>query len=114
MGRHRLAPSISPGKTWEGAIAGAVAAIAVSIIVVILFGLPLGYGQAIALGLLVSVLGQLGDLVESLLKRNMGVKESGRLMPGHGGLLDRMDSVVFAGVTVYYFFLAYSNGWLSW
>jgi len=114
LGRYRLAPGISPGKTWEGAIAGAVAAMAVSIVAVILFGLPISYGQAIALGLLVSVLGQLGDLVESLLKRNMGVKESGRLMPGHGGLLDRMDSVVFAGVTVYYFFLTYSNGWLNW
>jgi len=67
--------------------------------------LPLSYGQAILLGLLVSIFGQLGDLVESLLKRNMGVKESGKLIPGHGGVLDRMDSVVFAGIVVYYFFL---------
>ena len=70
-----------------------------------LFSLPLGYGQAILLGLLVSIFGQLGDLVESLFKRNVGVKESGKLVPGHGGLLDRMDSVVFAGVVVYYYVL---------
>lgn len=102
-GKRHLAPSISPGKTWEGAIAGVFGAIIVSLIVVMLFNLPLNYGQAVLLGLLVSIFGQLGDLVESLLKRNMGVKESGRLIPGHGGLLDRIDSVTFAGVVVYYY-----------
>ncbi len=105
LGRHRLAPRISPAKTWEGAIAGVFGAIIVSLIVVIVFGLPLGYGQAILLGILVSIFGQLGDLVESLLKRNAGVKESGNLMPGHGGVLDRMDSVVFAGIVVYLYYI---------
>jgi len=104
-GKHHLASSISPGKTWEGAIAGVFGAIMVSLGLVALFSLPLSYWQAILLGLLVSIFGQLGDLVESLFKRNMGVKESGKLMPGHGGLLDRMDSVVFAGVVVYYYVL---------
>jgi len=103
LGRHHLAPSISPGKTWEGAIAGVFGAIIVSLLLVALLSLPLGYGQAIFLGLIVSTFGQLGDLVESLLKRNMGVKESGKLIPGHGGVLDRMDSVVFAGIVVYYY-----------
>jgi len=107
LGRHRLAPRISPNKTWEGAIGGVFGAIIVSLLFVLPtpLNLPLNYGQAVLLGLLVSVFGQFGDLVESLLKRNMGVKESGRLMPGHGGVLDRMDSIVFAGVVVYLYYI---------
>ncbi len=105
LGRHHLAPGISPGKTWEGAIAGILGAIIVSLLFTLPtpLSLPLGYGQAILLGLLISIFGQLGDLVESLLKRNMGVKDSGRLLPGHGGFLDRIDSVVFTGAVVYYY-----------
>lgn len=103
LGKHHLAPHISPRKTWEGAIAGVLGAIIVSLGLVSLLSLPLGYGGAILLGLLVSVFGQLGDLVESLLKRNMGVKDSGKLIPGHGGFLDRIDSVVFTGIVVYYY-----------
>ena len=105
LGRHHLAPSISPGKTWEGAIGGIFGAIMVSLFFTlpIPLSLPLSYWQAILLGLLVSIFGQLGDLVESLLKRNMGVKDSGKLLPGHGGFLDRIDSVVFAGIVVYYY-----------
>ncbi len=101
LGRHKLAPNISPGKTWEGTIAGVFGAIIASLLFTLL--LPISYAQAIVLGILVSIFGQLGDLVESLLKRNMGVKDSGRLIPGHGGFLDRIDSVVFAGVVVYYY-----------
>lgn len=112
LGKHHLAPRISPGKTWEGAIAGVFGAIILSLFFTLpkLFSVsnPLylqdfSYWQAIPLGLLVSVFGQLGDLVESLLKRNMGVKDSGTLIPGHGGILDRIDSVIFAGVVVYYY-----------
>ncbi len=101
LGRHKLAPRISPGKTWEGTIAGVVGAIIVSLLFTLL--IPIPYWQAIILGLLVSLFGQLGDLVESLLKRNTGVKDSGWLFPGHGGVLDRIDSVVFASVVVYYY-----------
>jgi len=105
FGQHKLAPSISPGKTWEGAIGGVCGAILMSILFFTPnpFQLPLSYWQAILLAVMVSVLGQVGDLVESLLKRNTGVKDSGGLMPGHGGILDRIDSVVFAGVVVYYY-----------
>ncbi len=106
LGKHHLSPSISPGKTWEGAIAGVFSAVIVSLLFTLRTPLqaPFDYWwQAILLGLVVSVFGQLGDLVESLFKRNMGVKESGRLIPGHGGVLDRMDSVVFAGIVVYYY-----------
>jgi phosphatidate cytidylyltransferase len=107
LGRHRLAPKISPGKTWEGTIAGILGAIIVSLLFTIPspLSLPLGYWQAIPLGLAVSIFGQLGDLVESLLKRNMGVKDSGKSIPGHGGFLDRIDSIIFAGVVVYYYVL---------
>jgi phosphatidate cytidylyltransferase len=105
LGRHYLAPQISPGKTWEGFIGGVLGAIIVSLLFNLIpaLRLPMGYVNAMLLGLLVSIMGQLGDLVESLLKRNMGVKDSGRLMPGHGGILDRMDSIVFAGIVVYYY-----------
>jgi len=105
LGKHHLAPRISPGKTWEGAVAGVFGAILVSLLFVLPtpLGLPLSWWQAILLGLVVSVFGQLGDLVESLFKRNMGAKEASKLIPGHGGALDRIDSIVFAGVVVYYY-----------
>jgi phosphatidate cytidylyltransferase len=104
FGRHKLAPNISPGKTWEGAAGGVGAAVIMSILFFTPtpFRLPLISWQVIPLAVLVSIFGQLGDLVESLLKRNMGVKDSGSLMPGHGGVLDRIDSLVFASVVVYY------------
>ena len=114
LGKRPLALHISPGKTWEGAIGGVLGAIIVSLVLVIPLNLPLSYGQVILLGLIVSIFGQLGDLIESLLKRNMGVKESGKLIPGHGGILDRMDSLVLAGVVVYYYVLLFNNGWLNW
>jgi len=107
IGRHKMAPRVSPAKTWEGAVAGLFGAVAVTLLFKLPTPrpLPLNYWQAVLLGLLVSVFGQCGDLVESRLKRSAGVKESGRLMPGHGGLLDRMDSLVFAGVVVYFYYI---------
>jgi phosphatidate cytidylyltransferase len=107
FGRHKLAPAISPGKTWEGAAAG----VAGAIIACLLFTLPtelhlsLNILEAVVLGALVSVFGQCGDLAESLLKRNCKVKDSGKLMPGHGGILDRIDSVLFAGALVYLYYI---------
>jgi phosphatidate cytidylyltransferase len=103
FGRHKLAPAISPGKTWEGAIGGLFGAVVICLLFTLPtpVHLPLEYGEAVALGLLISIAGQVGDLAESLLKRNTGVKESGSLLPGHGGLLDRLDSILFAGAVVY-------------
>jgi phosphatidate cytidylyltransferase len=110
IGRHKLAPSISPNKTWEGTVGGLLGAVGVSLLFLLSHPLSLATSlsiwQAVVLGLLVSVSGQLGDLVESLFKRNVGAKDSGTLIPGHGGVLDRMDSVVFAIVVVYY--------WVVW
>jgi len=105
LGRHKLAPQISPGKTWEGAIGGLFGAVLVSLFFLLPtpVHLQLTWWQAIPLGLLVSIFGQLGDLVESLFKRNMGVKDASQLIPGHGGVLDRMDSVVFTCIVVYYY-----------
>ena len=106
-GKHKLVPAISPAKTWEGAIGGLVSSILGSIIIVVILNLispfTLKYWQVIPLGFLISFFAQIGDLVESLLKRNMGIKESGTLLPGHGGILDRFDSLIFVGPVVYYF-----------
>ena len=106
-GKHKLAFTISPGKTWEGALGGLlsaiVASIAISRIPILFSPSPFSYWQAILLGFLVSLFAQLGDLIESLLKRNMRVKESGKLLPGHGGILDRFDSLIFVGAMVYYY-----------
>jgi phosphatidate cytidylyltransferase len=107
-GKHLLAPTVSPKKTWEGAIGGFVAAAAAALVLRIVLNLgdwelPLGYVQTIALGCLIGLFAQLGDLLESLIKRRAGAKDSGRLMPGHGGILDRIDSLVFTGAIVYYY-----------
>jgi len=106
-GRHKLLPAISPAKTWEGAIGGLISAILGAIVITIILNhispFTFEYWQIILLGFLVSLFAQLGDLVESLLKRNMGVKESGNLLPGHGGILDRFDSLIFVGAVVYYY-----------
>jgi phosphatidate cytidylyltransferase len=106
-GKHKLASAISPAKTWEGAIGGLIcailAAIAIAMVLNLISPFTFKYWQIILLGFLVSLFAQLGDLVESLLKRNTGVKESGNLLPGHGGILDRFDSLIFVGAVVYYY-----------
>ncbi|MDQ2717645.1 MAG: phosphatidate cytidylyltransferase [Chloroflexota bacterium] len=102
LGRHKLAPNISPGKTWEGAIGGLVfSVIATLVLSVVPLGVP--WYMAIVLGLLIGVAAVLGDLAESLIKRQTHVKDSGQIMPGHGGMLDRIDSLLFAIIVVYVF-----------
>ncbi len=102
VGQHRMAPSISPGKTWEGAIGGLAGAVCAGAIIAALFGLPLASWQGALVGGIGGIAGQAGDLAESLLKRQVGVKDSGYLIPGHGGLLDRADSLLFTVPTIYY------------
>jgi len=103
-GRHPLAPSISPGKTIEGACGGLLGGVAAAAAVRAL-GLPtLPLAHALLLGLVVAALGIAGDLVESLLKRWAGVKDSGAFFPGHGGMLDRLDSLLFGAPVLYYYF----------
>ena len=98
FGRHKLFPRISPGKTWEGSIGGGILVLIVAVVV----GYLLGDGHALSipmwmgLGLVVVVFGTLGDLVESLFKRTLGIKDSGNILPGHGGILDRFDSSLMA------------------
>ena len=95
LGRHKLAPAVSPGKTWEGAAGGLLAAVVVSGIAAPLLVDRLSVGRAVALGALVSVVAVLGDLAESAVKRSLGVKDLGRLLPGHGGMMDRVDAMLF-------------------
>jgi phosphatidate cytidylyltransferase len=109
-GKHKLAPMISPAKTWEGAIGGLLSSIAAAVVIATILSrlsqipsFAFEYWQIILLGFLISLFAQLGDLVESLLKRNIGLKESGNLLPGHGGILDRFDSLIFVGAVVYYY-----------
>ena len=107
IGRHKLAPALSPGKTWEGFAFGTICSVFVAFVALYddrhSF---LSIGQAVVLGLVVAVVGPLGDLFESGVKRDMQVKDSGRVLAGHGGVLDRLDAPLFAFVAVYYLLLA--------
>jgi phosphatidate cytidylyltransferase len=109
-GRRKLMPSVSPGKTMEGAVANLVGTVIVGAVYAWLVfdrwhGLPIGPLAGGVAGLIISPAAQVGDLAESLLKREAGVKDSGRLLPGHGGVLDRFDSLLFA-VPVAYWYLS--------
>ncbi len=102
FGKHKLAPVISPNKTIEGSIGGAICAIIGGFIIAYFIKLP--WYHALIAGLLVTTFAQIGDLCESLLKRDAGVKDSGDLLPGHGGFLDRTDSYIFTIPVMYYYF----------
>lgn len=118
-GRHKLAPKLSPKKTIEGALAGLAGAVIVSVLVPLIFQVVCGQvpaaqpyavplpplWQFALLGLLAGVASEVGDLAASMIKRYCGIKDFGTLLPGHGGVMDRIDSVLFNGVVVYMFFL---------
>jgi phosphatidate cytidylyltransferase len=101
FGRHKMAPRISPNKSVEGAVGGIVGSIVAAVIVKI-YSPWLGWGTAVLFGLVIGFVGQWGDLFESAVKRDFRVKDSGKILPGHGGILDRFDAVLFAGFVTYW------------
>lgn len=105
LGKHKLSPHISPGKTIEGAIGGVITCIGAAFLARWLF-LDLRINSTIIIGLVLGIISQFGDLSESLLKRSAGFKDSGSIIPGHGGMLDRVDSLIFT-VPAFYYFIIY-------
>lgn len=103
LGKHKLAPAISPGKTIEGAIGGLIAAAAFAALCTYLFFPELPYQFSVPLGVVMAALGMLGDLAESAIKRGSNTKDAASILPGHGGLLDRLDSLLFNAPVLYYF-----------
>lgn len=107
FGRHKLAPNISPGKTWEGAAAGMLASLLLAVASHYWFFSNLPIKLALPLAAVMNVMGVLGDLTESALKRSAGVKDTAQFLPGHGGILDRIDSLLFNAPVIYYFAWVY-------
>jgi phosphatidate cytidylyltransferase len=105
IGRHKLAPVMSPGKTWEGLVASTIAAVLVPFFAMYHQDF-LTIGESLVLGAVIAVAAPVGDLFESAVKRDLGVKDSGSLLAGHGGMLDRLDAPLFAAVAAYFTILA--------
>jgi phosphatidate cytidylyltransferase len=103
-GNHKLFPRVSPNKSWEGAVSGLVGAIAAAVLAKYTVLPFFSVGESLVIGVVVGVFGQLGDLAESLLKRDAGVKDSSQIIPGHGGVLDRFDSLLFVSPIIYLYF----------
>ncbi len=104
LGRHKLSV-LSPKKTWEGAIAGSLTALGVAYGFYYFYPAQMSLVKALGVGIIISVAGQLSDLAESMIKRALGAKDSGALLPGHGGILDRFDSFFLAAPAVYYWLI---------
>jgi len=111
FGKTKLAPKLSPNKTWEGAAGGFLGSVLVTVIMGTVIHLP--WYHAIALGGIFGILSQLGDLSESAIKRELGVKDFGTIVPGHGGILDRFDSLLFTGPAAYYYVLIFMQHWMK-
>src|SRR5262249_24871256 len=101
VGRSPMAPNVSPHKTWEGSLAGLGGALLAGAIIVPLID-PWSFRTGLALGVVAAVAGTLGDLSESMIKRDLGIKDMGTLLPGHGGLFDRIDAMLFVVPATYY------------
>lgn len=110
LGKHKLAPKISPGKTWEGLIGGIVAAAAFAALATYWFFPELPYQYSIPIGIVMAVVGVLGDLAESAMKRGANAKDAASVLPGHGGFLDRLDSLLLNAPILYYFAKFYFGG----
>ena len=103
FGKHKMAPTISPKKTWEGFAGGVICTVILGYFIEYKF--PEMKGNWMVVGLLVAIFAPLGDLVESQLKRTFNVKDSGNIIPGHGGVLDRLDSFILCAPVVYVYFM---------
>lgn len=110
LGGPKLYPQVSPNKTWTGAVGGLAGSALGAVVAHFTFLPALSLAQGIILALAAGAFGQIGDLCESILKRSAGVKDSGALLPGHGGILDRIDALLFCGLTM---FAALQSGWLA-
>lgn len=108
FGKHSLSPHISPKKSWEGFFAGLVCSTAVWFVLMIFPGININIWQCVIFGLICGCAGVIGDLVESRIKRNSGVKDSGKIMPGHGGLLDRLDSIFLVSLAAYLLLIGFN------
>ncbi|MBQ7668147.1 MAG: phosphatidate cytidylyltransferase [Clostridia bacterium] len=112
FGKHKLCPTISPKKSVEGAIAGIIGGIALLVLYTMILnnklGLGINYISIALVGLIVAIFSELGDLVASSIKRTAGIKDFGSFLPGHGGMLDRIDSVLFVAPTIYYFLVFFN------
>ena len=107
LGKHKLAPTVSPGKTWEGAVGGMLASLLMAALAHYWFFPELSLRAALLLAAVMNVLGVVGDLTESALKRGANAKDAASILPGHGGFLDRLDSLLFNAPLIYYFALYY-------
>ncbi|MFZ2950721.1 MAG: phosphatidate cytidylyltransferase [Desulfuromonadaceae bacterium] len=110
FGKHRLYPLVSPKKSIEGAVGGLVGSLCGTLLAKFTFFPQLTFSDAAVTALVIGMVGQAGDLFESLLKRSFNVKDSGTIIPGHGGVLDRLDSILFAAPITYYYVLFFFRG----
>ncbi len=109
FGKHKIFPRISPNKSWEGAIAGFIFSILTMILAKIFFLELINMNNAIIIGIIIGIFGQTGDFIESMIKRDASVKDSSSLIPGHGGIFDRFDSLIFSAPLIYF----YMNNFVS-